>query len=283
MKLALGTVQFGLDYGITNSTGLVSREEVKSILSLADSYNLHTLDTAAVYGSSEVVLGALANKTFNIISKIPSLSNFKGTIKESVSATLHRLNRESLYGVMLHDERDINKVDQYSELIGLKKEGLISKIGCSFYSLEALDFALNQKIELDIIQIPASCLDQRFVKSGLLARAKENGIEIHCRSLFLQGLLLVRGVLPSSLKEFESEINSFYQFAESECIKPIDLALTYLCQNEFIDYGVVGCQSKSQLEEIISSYKYIENKKSNIPLGKLASTSEVLLNPSLWN
>jgi len=283
MKLALGTVQFGLDYGITNSTGLVSREEVKSILSLAGAQKIHTLDTAAGYGRSETVLGALANKSFNIISKIPSLSNLQGTINESLSTTLHRLNRETLYGMMLHDERDISKKSQYNELISLKKEGLITKIGCSFYSLEALEFALNENIELDIIQIPGSCLDQRFEKSGLLNRAKENEIEIHCRSVFLQGLLLTPVVLTPVLKEFEAEINAFYKFAESYYIKPIDLALSYIYQSKHIDYGVVGCQSKSQLEQIISSYKDIENKKLNIPLAKLASTSEVLLNPSLWS
>ena len=215
MKLALGTVQFGLDYGITNSTGLVCREEVKSILSLADDNNLRTLDTAAVYGRSEAVLGDLANKSFSIISKIPSLSNFQGSIKESVSASLHRLNRDSLYGMMLHDEKDINNTSQYNELIRLKNEGLITKIGCSFYSLKALSFALNKNIELDIIQIPASCLDQRFEKSGLLNRAKEDGIEIHGRSVFLQGLLLTPEVLTPVLKEFEAEIKAFYQFAES--------------------------------------------------------------------
>jgi aryl-alcohol dehydrogenase-like predicted oxidoreductase len=283
MKLALGTVQFGLDYGITNVSGVVSSKEVKAILSLAKKSNISILDTASVYGNSEQVLGDLANNSFRIISKIPSLFKFDGTIRNSFFSTLTKVNRDAIYGMMLHDERDIYNTSQYHELCTLKEEGLINKIGCSFYSLEALEFAMDKNIELDIIQIPASCLDQRFEQSGLLERAKEKGIEIHCRSLFLQGLLLGVNILPASLKPFENDITNFFSFAKSQNIKPIELALLYVHQNKFIDYGVVGCQSKIQLEEIIDSYRNIENMQLNMPISNLASSSEVLLNPSLWN
>jgi len=283
MKLALGTVQFGLDYGVTNSAGIVTKKEVKNILALAEKNDINTLDTASVYGSSEKILGALASQDFKIISKTPSLSNFDGTIRDSFFSTLTRLKRDNIYGMMLHDERDIDKESQYNELLALKNDGLVNKIGCSFYSLEALEYALNKNIALDIIQIPASCLDQRFEKSGLLHRAKDNGTEIHCRSLFLQGLLLNNDVLPTSLKAFESEITTFYKFAVSQNIKPIELALSYIYQNELFDYGVVGCQSKVQLEDIICSYINIERRQLEIPLSHLASSSEILLNPSLWS
>jgi aryl-alcohol dehydrogenase-like predicted oxidoreductase len=283
MKLALGTVQFGLNYGITNKDGLVSKDEVDKILTLAQCNNLYTLDTAAAYGDSELVLGELANNEFQVISKIPSFSGSHDSVEKSVYKTLKRLNRESIYGLMLHDENDIKNIKQYDELSNLKKDKVVDKIGCSFYTLEALEFALDKNIQLDIIQIPASCLDQRFEKSGLLVRAKEKGIEVHCRSLFLQGLLLSRDILPLKLIKYKSEIDSFFKFSELNAITPMDLALSYIYQSKYIDYGVVGCQSKLQLEQIISSYRNIEKKQLSLPLKQLASSSELLLNPSLWN
>lgn len=283
MKLALGTVQFGLDYGVTNTSGKVSQEEVTRILNCALHNNINNLDTASVYGNSEQVLGSLASKAFNIISKVPSFKNLQCTIRESVMSTLDNVERNSLYGMMLHDENDIKDKSQYCELLDLKNEGLLKKVGCSFYTLEALEFALNKNINIDIIQIPASCLDQRFEMSGLLHRAKEKGIEIHCRSLFLQGLLLSNNEIPSSLTKFKTEINSFHQFADNNAIKALDLALLYLYQSDLLDFGVVGCQSEAQLKEIITSYKTIEKIRLALPLHQLSSSSEILLNPSLWN
>jgi aryl-alcohol dehydrogenase-like predicted oxidoreductase len=283
MKLALGTVQFGLDYGVTNKSGKVSNQEINKILSLAKKHGLNILDTAAAYGNSEEILGKSASGCFKIISKIPSLSNYDGTITESVYSTLSNVKRSSIYGMILHDERDIRNKAQYRELMKVKDKGIISKIGCSFYSLDALEFSLNNKVEMDIIQIPGSCLDQRFEKSGLLERAKERNIEVHCRSLFLQGILLEREALPSSLKMFEKDIASFYDYAKLQGLSPIELALSYVFQCELIDYGVVGCQSKSQLDEIICSYNSLIKKQLNIPLSQLASSEDVLLNPAKWS
>lgn len=281
MKLALGTVQFGLDYGVTNTQGIVPRNEVKKILNAANSSGITMLDTAAAYGSSELLLGELAKDRFEIISKIPPLRTVSNSIRQCLTLTLQRLSVNNLHCLMFHDEKDIYDNQNHIELLKLKEIGLTSKIGCSLYSLEALEFILNKSKEVDIIQVPANCLDHRFVKSGLLSKAKERGIEIHCRSLFLQGLLLDRESLPDSLKEFSREINCFFEYAEYNKLKPIELALTYLVQNELIDFGVIGCQSVEQLDEITSAYNKIKNL--NLPIEQLASSSEVLLNPSLWS
>lgn len=283
MKLALGTVQFGLDYGITNTSGKVSSEEVSNILSCAQDNNLNTLDTASAYGNSEKVLGNLASNAFDIISKVPSFKSFTGTVQERVNNTLKNLNRDNIYGMMLHDEADIIEKSPYHDLLDLQDKGLFKKVGCSFYSIEALEYALNKDIKLDIIQIPASCLDQRFEQAGLLYKAKEKGIEIHCRSMFLQGLLLSRNEIPATLQKFKNEIDLFYNYAKANSISPLELSLSYLYQNELIDFGVVGCQSEIQLKEIITSYQNLENMKLKLTLLQLSSSSEILLNPSLWN
>lgn len=283
MKLALGTVQFGLNYGITNTSGKVSSKEVRNILNFATNNSLTKLDTASAYGNSQNVLGDLADNRFDIISKIPSFKSFKGTIQENVKSTLKSLKRDNIYGMMLHDEADILDKTLYNDLLDLQNRGVFKKVGCSFYSIEALEFAFNKNLKLDIIQIPASCLDQRFEQTGLLYKAKEKGLEVHCRSIFLQGILLSRNEIPLCLQKFKNEIDSFHNFADYNSITPLELCLMYLFQNEFLDFGVVGCQSEKQLKEIITSYKSIENMKLNLDLHQLSSSSEILLNPTLWN
>ena len=285
MKLALGTVQFGLSYGITNNSGQVQEKEVCSILEHATQKNINILDTAAAYGNSETVLGNMPTQNFDIISKIPSVSKLKVTIADCLSESLRKLKRKSIYGLMFHDENDIISTKGYFEaLITAKTNGLVQKIGCSFYTVEALKKSLEMDHALDLIQIPANCFDQRFLKSGLLDEAKSQGIEIHCRSLFLQGLLLDRNAtLPKSLSPFKDELDSFFKFCEFYNISPLMATLKYLQQTEVFDYGVVGCVTTCQLDEITTAYEKINQYDELIDFSKLSSTNTILLNPTLWN
>ena len=284
MKIALGTVQFGLDYGITNESGIVNQEEVNNILQVAIQNDINLLDTAAAYGKSEEVIGNSQAELFKIVSKIPKLSKTQESITDIVEKSLSRLGRTKIYAMMFHDENDlINKNAEYNELLTLKEKGLIEKVGCSFYSVEALELALNKQMEIDVIQIPASCLDQRFEKSGLLHQARDNGIEVHSRSLFLQGLLLSQNSkLPYSIQKYKSDLDLFFEFARINDMEPIDLAVSFLATSKVIDFGIVGCQSSKQLLEILASYKKVNNIKKSIDFSHLASSNSILLNPSLW-
>lgn len=285
MKLALGTVQFGLDYGVTNNSGQVSKNEVVNIFEHADLLNICMLDTAAAYGNSESIIGSLSTKHFNIVSKVPTLAKLNISVNKCIAESLIKLNRTSIYGLMFHDENDLlSSREPFNELVEARNSGLVKKIGCSFYTLEALKKALKMKYEMDLIQIPFNCLDQRFLKSGLLKEAKSRGIEIHCRSLFLQGLLLDRNVnLPSTLIPFQKELAVFFKFCELHDISPLMATLKLLQQTDEIDYGVVGCISELQLSEITAAYQNVQKVDKYIDFKKLSSTNRILLNPTLWN
>jgi len=285
MKLALGTVQFGLSYGITNMSGQVQTKEAVEILSHAAHNNISILDTAAAYGNSENVLGDLSTQKFDVISKIPSLITLNKSITQCISESLENLKRQSLYGLMFHDEKDLFSSEiPFIELLTAKNSGLVKKVGCSFYSIDALKKALDMNYDLDLIQVPANCLDQRFLESGLLDEAKKRGIEIHCRSLFLQGLLLDNNAkLPTNLIPSKDELLAFFKFCELHNITPLMATLKLLQQTDVIDYGVVGCVSKQQLSEITEAYVKVNELNEYVDFKILSSTNTVLLNPTLWS
>ncbi|QUM79407.1 aldo/keto reductase [Moritella sp. 5] len=293
MNLILGTVQFGLDYGITNESGKVSTIEAQHILQVASHAGIHLLDTAAAYGDSETVLGKLCHKRneFNLISKIPSSKTHALDIRKSVDESLSRLQTSKLHAILFHDQQDVlskESKQSFEILSELKSEQKIAHIGASFYSPDALESALAMH-DLDIIQIPANCLDQRFQQSGLLDEAKRQGVEIHVRSLFLQGLLLSENnQLPTYLQQFKPELTRYFDLAKTLSLTPLQLALLYLSNNECMDYGVVGCLNRQQLIEITDASNYVQELlsepqfKNKLDLSCLASSSEQLINPSLW-
>ena len=287
MRLALGSVQFGVAYGVTNKEGKVSRGEVNNILATAEKNGIKIIDTAPGYGDSEAVLGQCSVNRFSVISKIPSMQkgSFEFDIERSVRASLTTLEIDCLHGIMLHDERDAIGDDSnriFDELSELKRKGLVNGIGASFYNPEALAKAMDMH-EIDIIQIPANCLDQRFHKSGLLRLAKEKSMEVHARSLFLQGLLLSKmESLPEALTPHKGEISGYFEYARQNGLTPLELALAYLDKNSNIDYGVVGCITEEQLNEIISAYRNIESANVDLDFDILSSSSNLLVNPSLW-
>ncbi|WP_019613207.1 aldo/keto reductase [Psychromonas ossibalaenae] len=287
MKLALGTVQFGLDYGITNLDGKITNSEANKIIKRADKANISLFDTACVYGDSENRLGKLTQgyPQFKFISKFSTTAKETINISKTLHSSLEKLNCSSLYGLLFHDENDLLSPQgsgYYQQLTDLKAQGKIQKIGASFYTQQALEKALEQ-YQLDLIQIPASCLDQRFQQSGLLQEVQKQNIEVHARSLFLQGLLLSQNTnLPASLQKFMPELEFYFTTAKRLNLTPLQLALAYLIQTDEINYGVVGCQNSQQLLEIINAYSEMQQKELNINFNSLAVTNELLVNPALW-
>ena len=285
MKLALGTVQFGLNYGITNNLGQVQQSDVADILEYARIANINLLDTAASYGNCESVLGEQSTQKFDVVSKIPTVGTLKRPILQSITESLNKLKRSSLYGLMFHNEDDLISCTQnFKDLQTAKRNGLVHKIGCSFYTLDALKKSIDMNYDIDLIQIPANVLDQRFIKSGLLEEVKKRGIEIHCRSLFLQGLLLDRKMtLPKKLQPFKEDLSNFFNFCDFNNITPLMASLMSIKQASVIDYAVVGCVCKPQLQEIVIAYGKVNQLDRVIDFSQLASTNTVLLNPTLWN
>lgn len=259
MRLAIGTVQFGLNYGINNQNGIVSEEELNKILNDARNNKIDLLDTAQAYGNSEIRLGSLDCSKFNIISKLkPGI--VISEIKDSVKNSSKNLKKSNLEGVLFHDFNDY-KMDPklIDELICLKRDKLIKKIGFSLYYPSELDLILSQNIDFDILQIPFSIYDQRFKK--YFKELKKRNIEIHVRSVFLQGLVFMN---PDKLsKHFDKYKHQFLSF-QNKCLQLnqsiSSVCLNYVYGHQEIDRVIIGvCSSKELIDNIVQ----IQNNSLN--------------------
>ncbi len=191
-RLALGTAQFGYDYGISNQLGRVPREEVALILREAFESGVRTLDTAENYGQSESTIGDVLDQqplAFEVVTKFP------GSVKDDslgmhLAESLKRLHIESLYGYLAHDPASLLDEKLVEILRQAQAAGLIDRFGASVYHPRQVEQYLELGIDLGLIQIPYSAVDQRF--SALLPELQKRNIRVHARSAFLQGLLLMK-------------------------------------------------------------------------------------------
>jgi aryl-alcohol dehydrogenase-like predicted oxidoreductase len=279
MKLALGTVQFGLDYGISNKKGKVGKDIVQDIFNLAKKNNITTLDTATSYGDSEKVIGDITkakNLKFNIITKFtPSdIQNNK------IEISLENLKAESVFGILLHNSEELltrKKTDLYNSLLEFKKNGLCKKIGCSVYSPnEALDISKNYNI--DIFQIPSNLFDQRLFTNDILQKIKSTGAEVHIRSVFLQGVVFIPfNRIPLHLNKLRPQLEKLQKDNNKLTIAK---ALAPFVQNKLIDKIVIGCCSVIELKQIISAYNIAKTLK--IKLEDFEITDIDTIDPRNW-
>lgn len=282
MKLALGTVQFGMDYGISNTNGQVSSEEVGKILTMARSHNIDMLDTGNVYGSAEQVIGQQVRDKyldFNIVDKVPDLETLGLTISDALKQSLERLQMDKLYGLMLHNAADLT--DQtYKELCALKDQGLVDKIGISVYHPKPT-FELEERYALDLVQLPMNLFDQRFFETGCLDWLKEKGVEIHARSIFLQGLLLMDfHQTPPYFHPYKPLFDKLNALCKQTGLSRLAASLTIAHQHNNIDRLVFGVCSVEQLEQVLQAYE--EAAHSEFDSSELSCHEEGLISPFLW-
>ena len=274
-KLVLGTVQFGLQYGV-NSAGRPSEEAIKSILTEASKGGITTLDTSSAYGNSEEILGECITpeEHFKIVSKYP-----KGTtpVGEMFNSSLKRLKVDKLYGYLLHHfEVYKNNPKVWNEFVALKESGKVHKIGFSLYSPEELQFILDNKSPFDLIQVPFNIFDKKFLP--LMKEVHDKGVEIHVRSTFLQGLFFKdRDALPEKLKPMKKYLLQLDEFSKRSGLSISEIALNYNLQNPYIDGVLIGVDNVEQLKTNLASIK-------DTPIDiEIEVKEQELLNPVNWN
>jgi len=286
IRLALGTVQFGLPYGIANQGWQVSRSVAKVMLQLATAKGIDTLDTAIAYGESETCLGEVGTKDFQLVTKLPevpdSCDDISGWINDQVSASLGRLGTSSVYGLLLHRSEQLLGLDAkviFQALQHLKETGLVQKIGVSIYSPGELD-ALASRYRFDLVQAPFNLIDRRLFTSGWLQRLKQDGTEIHTRSAFLQGLLLMpRSAIPSKFAPWTELWDKWHNWLACHSITAVQACLGYPLAFAEVDRVVVGAENKSQLEQLIGAALSIAPDA----LPDLCCDDENLINPARWS
>ena len=279
MKLGLGTVQFGCDYGISNKNGQVSFDEIERILNYAKEHGIDTLDTAHLYGNSEEVLGQFDLEDFNVVTKTPKVdmtldrNENLNRFRDAFYASQKKLGYIKLHGLMFHESKDLlgkcgNEL--WDLVCDFKEKDYVEKIGVSVYHPEIL-IEIIDRFDIDIVQLPLNLLDQRFVY--LLKELKEKNIEVHTRSTFLQGLLLMA----------DYDINSYF-----DEIKPLlkqipepKLAHTLQFVNniEEVDKIIVGTTCLNDLKEIVQA---LNAKTDKLDYNKFKVTDEKFILPQNW-
>ncbi|MBD3231359.1 aldo/keto reductase [Candidatus Dependentiae bacterium] len=261
-KIALGTAQFGLDYGINNLSGKIAENISHQILRYAYDRKIDYIDTAYVYGDSEQVLGSFIKKNkinFKIISKFSccSIDNFEKSFIES----LHRLNSKQLYGYLVHDFKFFIKNPLlWTKFLKIKNDLLVSKIGFSLYFEEELDYLLDSGIEFDIIQVPYSIFDQRFAKYFRILKSK--GIEIFVRSVFLQGLVFKSFEnLEPKFSKFKCKLKALNKLAEELNLSISSICLNFAVLNDYIDKVVIGFDNLDHFKQDLFNLKQINEIK----------------------
>jgi aryl-alcohol dehydrogenase-like predicted oxidoreductase len=285
MKLALGTVQFGKKYGISNTKGKILDKEVLPILKFAKSKGIRMIDTAMDYGDAEKILGNKNIQNFDIITKLSripnSCLNSKDWIEKKVFKSLNNLNINKIYGLLMHRPDQLNSnlgFQIYKVLNNLKKKGIIKKIGISIYNPNELDKIVS-KFKIDIVQAPLNILDRSLIESGWLSKLKKKHIEVHARSIFLQGLLLLEeDKLPNKFKCFGSFWKQWFVWLKKNNISAIKLCLAYIKSVKDVDYFILGINNLRHLIEICENLE----KCDDILLPKFDISKKKFLNPSYW-
>tara|TARA_B100000035_G_scaffold229881_1_gene198060 strand:- start:590 stop:1480 length:891 start_codon:yes stop_codon:yes gene_type:complete len=265
-QLCLGTAQFGLAYGITNSIGQVSEAAVGQLLDQAGAAGIRWLDTAQVYGNAEEVLGRQLPVAhgFRLISKLPAQTQPEFSPKDidaweqAFHASCQRIGVCGLDALLLHSPGDLAKPGgQLLEawLLGLRERGVVQRLGLSIYAAEDLE-GVNPAL-LDLVQLPLSLFDQRLLQDGTVARLRERGTAIHARSLYLQGLLLTPAAQwPCWVNpEVRAHQKALEALAERRCCRLIDLALGFAREQLDLEAVVLGVCSVKELRELLQTWE----------------------------
>lgn len=285
MKLALGTVQFGQSYGVANKAGQIPAAEATAILEYAASSGINMLDTAVGYGNSEQRLGEIGILDWQVVSKIPAVpdgcGDISGWVTECVQSSLHRLGLPRLYALLLHKPQQLLGADGgqiYGALQQLRETGLVQKIGASIYAPAELD-DLCRRYEFDVVQAPFNLLDRRLIESGWMSRLANSGVELHVRSIFLQGLLLMPSSdRPAKFNRWQAHWSAYSDWLRSAELTPLQACVRHSLSFPEVTRVIVGVDNSDQLRSIFEA--------ASGPVPSPPSALQVhdfdLLNPSVW-
>ena len=286
LKIGIGTAQFGLNYGISNNKGVSKYSEIRKILLNSYLNNINFIDLAENYGDSltkiKKYFDEFPNQNWDICFKVSrDLKNFKD-LNSKLNKIFFKINKMPNI-IMFHNYIDIIKYGKLIDRKLLKSKSI--KIGCSLYYKEELIMILKNKINIDIIQVPMNLLDKRFCDKATSNLLKKNNIQIHARSIFLQGLFFL------SNKEIKNhfpnlDLNKIIDKSNNNLNKYriYELSLLWILKNKFVDKIILGFETSNQLNKILN---IINNKKINKYvydyLSNINITDEKIILPINWD
>jgi aryl-alcohol dehydrogenase-like predicted oxidoreductase len=280
----LGGAQLGLPYGILNGGETLSREEVARILDTAVDRGIDSIDTAIAYGQSESVIGETSQNRFNVISKLPPLpvdiSNVSEWVHSQVQGSLSRLKCTSLDALLLHRPQDLigaQGAELYAAIGSLMAEKMIHRFGVSIYSPDDLEGIIDT-FEIHVVQAPLNVFDRRIL--GVTDKLSALNIEVHVRSVFLQGVLIASPQdRPHRFEPWSEHFALFDEWVRSSGVSAMACCMGFALQQPGVAKLVIGTTSAESLDEIMNS---IPNSVFEVPT-HLQSSVEQLIDPRFWN
>jgi aryl-alcohol dehydrogenase-like predicted oxidoreductase len=283
-RIVLGGAQLGLPYGILNGGETLSREEVARILDTAVDHGIDSIDTAIAYGQSESIIGETSQNRFNIISKLPPLpvdiSNVSEWVHSQVQGSLSRLKCTSLDALLLHRPQDLTGAqgaELYAAIGSLMTKKMIHRFGVSIYSPDDLE-GLIGTFDIHVVQAPLNVFDRRIL--GVTDQLSALNIEVHARSVFLQGVLIANPKnRPQRFEPWSEHFALFDEWVRFSGMSAMACCLGFALQQPGIANLVIGTTSAESLDEIMNS---IPNSVLEVPT-HLQSSVEQLIDPRFWN
>jgi len=284
-KIILGSANFDQIYGIKKN--FIKKSEIKKLFDLALKNKIKTIDTSPLYNKSEKIIGLLNNNRFKIISKIPKppknikRENIKKWLKQNVMISLKNLKIKKFECLLLHNANSLlckNGDEIYKGIRNMKINGFTSKIGVSIYDFNVLDKILK-KFKFNLIQAPFNILDQRLVEKGWLKKLKKRKIEVHARSIFLQGILLLKhNQLPKKLIKLSKKLVMWENWLKKNKFSSLQVCLSFVLNQRQLDGIVVGYNNTNQLNQILK----LKQIKNNFSLPNLNIKDKKLIDPREW-
>ena len=290
-KIALGTVQFGQQYGISNLKGQPDEKTIEKIFELASEREITILDTAPAYGTAETLLGNIlgGSDRFGIITKTRALSSIgkikspSSSINKTFEKSLCRLKTDRTFGLLVHLAEDLlgpHGDEIWETLEQTKASGRTKHIGVSCYSESQVKVILD-RYPIDIAQLPFNIFDQSLVSSGTLNHLSRRGVMVHTRSAFLQGLLLMKPrLLPDGFEKVKPALKAFRHAAKLAKLTPLELSIQFVNSVKDIDQIVIGIADPSQLIEIFNAIG--KTLPETFDAKKLEIEDKSITNPSIW-
>lgn len=281
-KMIIGTVQFGLDYGVNSSTAKkVSQEDCDEMLDIAHANGINLLDTAEAYGDSIQKIANYHHRTgkkFEVISKFLSHDN----IIQPLSESLQKLELGNYHTILAHKSQDLLlNANVQKDLTEMKDSGLTKYIGVSIYTNEEFEHSIESKF-VDVIQFPFNPLDNITQRGELMRRAKDAGKILHARSAYLQGMFLKPFPLPGKLRPLEIYLQKLRDLCSANQISMAGLCLEYVFSNDMIDNVVIGHHKPSQLSDNIDLIKSFKHGAYLKEVDDIRVKESELLSPRNW-
>lgn len=275
----IGTAQWGMDYGITNRAGRITDAELDTLSDLAFSCGYLSLDTAPAYGDSETRIGQLG-RGFRVQTKVSASGCSKEDLNPSLESSMKALRQDRIWSVLVHDWSVLDageRLRALEMLSDLQAAGGIERFGISIYDESDLVDLPEDLHGLEVIQVPASVLDQRMVSETVLSALRVRGVRIQARSIFLQGTLLDSDRVTAQARH--PHVARLHESLRERGLSPAQASIDFIKRCEWIDEVVVGFAEPRQLREFADAW---DREHSGIDWSPYASEDLALLDPRQW-